>query len=57
MKKFLVFLTITMFLFYILVAFISFLPNPATWDVGGRAAFAIFSILIAITAYMIHENQ
>jgi hypothetical protein len=48
---------IAMLIMYGIVTFISYLPNPSDWGVGGRAAFAIFSILIAITAYMIHENQ
>ncbi len=55
MKKFIsIFTTITLS-FYALVSFISFLPNPATWDTGGRAAFVVFDLAFIFSYFMIQE--
>jgi hypothetical protein len=47
MKRFLINLLVTVLGFYAVVCFISYHPNPIDWDRGGRAAFALFSLLIA----------
>lgn len=48
MKSYFKTLALVSICFYTLVAFVSFTPNPTHWDVGGRGAFAFFSIIIAI---------
>jgi len=47
MKRFLINLAITVASVYAFVSFVSYTPNPIDWDEGGRAAFALFSLLIA----------
>jgi hypothetical protein len=56
MKNFLINLAITILSLYTIVAFISFMPNPATWDCGGRGAFAIFSLIITAVATAIQDS-
>ncbi len=56
MKNFLINLAITILAMYSIVAFISFMPNPATWDCGGRGAFAIFSLIITAVATAIQDS-
>jgi hypothetical protein len=57
MKRFLINLLITVLWFYVIVCFISYLPNPIDWDTGGRAAFAFFSLLIAGTCTAFQESD
>jgi hypothetical protein len=56
MKNFLINLAITVLSMYSIVAFISLLPNPATWDVGGRGAFTAFSLIITVIASAIQDS-
>jgi hypothetical protein len=56
MKNFLINLAVTIVSMYSIIAFISFMPNPATWDCGGRGAFAVFSLLISAVATAIQES-
>jgi hypothetical protein len=57
MKQYLINLAITVASFYVVVCFVSFLPNPLHWDVGGRAAFTMFSLLISLVATAIQEAE
>jgi len=57
MRQFLINLGITIASFYVVVCFVSFLPNPLHWDVGGRAAFTMFSLLISLVATAIQESD
>jgi uncharacterized membrane protein len=57
MRQFLINLGITVASFYVVVCFVSFLPNPLHWDVGGRAAFTLFSLLISVVATAIQEAE
>jgi len=56
MKNFLTNLAITIVSMYSIIAFISFMPNPATWDCGGRGAFAVFSLMISAVASAIQDS-
>lgn len=56
MKNFLINLAVTIISMYVVVAFISFVPNPSQWDCGGRGAFAIFSLLITCVATAIQDS-
>jgi len=56
MKQFLTILAIISVAMYSIIAFISFLPNPQTWDVGGRAAFIVFDLAFTITGFAITEE-
>jgi hypothetical protein len=47
MKNFLIVLAITVFSLYAVVSFITLLPNPASWETGGRIAFVLFSFIIS----------
>lgn len=57
MKKFLINLLVTVLGFYAVVCFISYHPNPIDWDRGGRAAFALFSLIIAGTWTAFEESD
>jgi uncharacterized membrane protein len=57
MRQYLINLAITVASFYVVVCFVSFLPNPLHWDVGGRAAFTLFSLLISVVATAIQEAE
>jgi uncharacterized membrane protein len=57
MRQFLINLGITVASFYVVVSFVSFLPNPLHWDVGGRAAFTMFSVLVSLVATAIQEAE
>jgi hypothetical protein len=57
MRKFLINLAITVASFYAVVCFVSFTPNPSHWDVGGRAAFTMFSLLVSLVATAIQESD
>ena len=57
MKRFLINLAITVASFYVIVCFISFYPNPTDWDRGGRAAFALFSLVVAGTCTAFQESD
>ena len=57
MKRFLINLAITVASFYVIVCFISYPPNPNDWDRGGRAAFALFSLIIAGTWTAFEESD
>lgn len=57
MKQYLINLSITVASFYVVVCFVSFLPNPSHWDVGGRAAFTMFSVLVSLVATAIQESD
>ena len=57
MKQFLTIFAIISVAMYSIIAFISFLPNPQTWDVGGRSAFAFFDFMFTITAYCVYESE
>ena len=50
-------LAIVLLSMYILITFISYVPNPADWGNGGRGAFAFFSLLIATVIYSIFDAQ
>jgi uncharacterized membrane protein len=57
MRQFLINLGITVASFYVVVCFVSFTPNPLHWDVGGRAAFTLFSLLVSLVATAIQESD
>jgi hypothetical protein len=57
MRQYLINLAITVASFYVVVSFVSFTPNPLHWDVGGRAAFTLFSLLISVVATAIQEAE
>jgi hypothetical protein len=48
MKSYFKTLALVTISFYALVSFVSFTPNLTHWDVGGRGAFAFFTIIISI---------
>ena len=55
MKRFLINLAITVAGFYAVVSFVSFTPSPFDWEVGGRAAFALFTLVVAGTWTAVEE--
>lgn len=60
MKSYLKVLALVSISFYALVSFVSFLPNPTHWDVGGRGAFAFLTIIVSIVvevALVSFENE
>jgi len=56
MHKFIAMLLIVAIFLYLIIAFISFLPNPRDWDNGGRGAFVIASLVISCIASAIDES-
>jgi hypothetical protein len=55
MKRFLINLLVTVLGFYVVVSFVSFTPSPFDWEVGGRAAFALFTLIVAGTWTAVEE--
>lgn len=56
MKTFLKILGIVAVSLYIIVSFISFVPNPAEWGDGGRAAFILITLIISGVSTAISES-
>jgi hypothetical protein len=48
MKSYFKTLALVSISFYALVSFVSFTPNLTHWDVGGRGAFAFFTIIVSV---------
>jgi hypothetical protein len=48
MKKFLITLLATLFVFYLLSAFVTLSFNPVHWGWRGRASFAFAGVLISL---------
>ena len=57
MKQFLTILAIVTASMYAIIVFISFTPNPQTWEVGGRSAFAFFDFIFTFSAYLVCESE
>ena len=57
MKQFLTIFAIITASMYAIIVFISFTPNPQTWEVGGRSAFAFFDFAFSLTAYLVYESE
>jgi len=56
MHKFIaILLTVVTFL-YLVIAFISFLPNPRDWHNGGRGAFVLAVLVISCVAAAIDDS-
>jgi hypothetical protein len=56
MHKFIAILLIVLISLYLIIAFISFLPNPSDWGNGGRGAFTIAVLVISCVAAAIEES-
>jgi hypothetical protein len=48
---------IAMLIMYGIVTFISYLPNPSDWGVGGRAAFLFFGMLIGFVTSLFNNKN
>lgn len=58
MKSYLKILAIVSVSLYLIIAFVSFIPNPSEWDTGGRGAYAFFSLILSfvIEVSFNHKN-
>jgi hypothetical protein len=56
MHKFIAILLIVLISLYLIIAFISFVPNPSNWGDGGRGAFTIAVLVISCIAAAIEES-
>ena len=56
MNKFIAILLIVIISLYLIIAFISFVPNPSNWGNGGRGAFVVVSLVISCIASAIEES-
>jgi hypothetical protein len=57
MKRFIINLLFTMLGFYVIGAFVSFMPNPVDWDRGGRGAFIFFSLMGAAVYTALEDSD
>lgn len=48
---------IAMLIMYGIVTFISYLPSPADWGVGGRAAYLFFGSLVGVVSAMLNNQN
>jgi hypothetical protein len=48
---------IAMLIMYGIVTFISYLPNPSDWGVGGRAAFLFFGSLVGLVTSLFNNKN
>jgi hypothetical protein len=56
MHKFIAIVLMVFICLYLVIAFISFLPNPSDWGNGGRGAFTIAVLVISCVAAAIEES-
>jgi len=56
MKSYFKTLALVSISFYALVSFVSFTPNLTHWDVGGRGAFAFFTIIVSVVVEVAMES-
>lgn len=56
MKTLLKVMGITALSMYIIVSFISFMPNPSDWGIAGRASFLFFLGVFSITGALIIDD-
>jgi len=56
MHKFLAIVLMVIIFLYLVIAFISFLPNPSDWGNGGRGAFTIAVLVISCVSAAIEES-
>jgi hypothetical protein len=56
MHKFIAILLIVLISLYLIIAFISFVPNPSDWGNCGRGVFIAVSLVISCVAAAIEES-
>jgi hypothetical protein len=56
MKQFTSIYGILLLVVYAFISFISLQPNPATWGSSGRAAFLVFTAIVAIVVTVVVEG-
>lgn len=56
MHKFIAILLIVIIFLYLVIAFISFMPNPSNWGSSGRGAFTVAVLVISCVAAAIEES-
>ena len=56
MRKLVAFVSISLFVLYLIVSFISLTPNIIKWESSGRAAYLLFGIIFGIGGYMASED-
>jgi hypothetical protein len=57
MKKSITLFAFILLSFYAVVSFISMMPNPMEWGVGGRAAFTFFTLMTFITLEAYNQSK
>jgi len=54
MKQLIISLLVSFTVLYLVVAFISLIPNIVEWGTGGRGAYLLFGTLLGVIGYTIY---
>ena len=54
MKQLITSLLVSLVSLYLIIAFISLMPNITEWGNGGRAAYLLFGLIFGVAGYTIH---